>query len=198
MLAGCSGDPAGSAQPADALERDFHEAVVRAQAEAEAGGADEAQLAILDEALTTNEITLDDEQQAVHDFGDCLDRAGFALADLQVIDDGGFKILDYKVMAGDEDTTLMDACEAKTFRWVDRLYQTQPAATRARDAHFAEELPGLIDCLREGGIAVDDDSPADEVKQAMLASIRELGSDPENGGEPTAIRCLSAAGINGF
>lgn len=168
IIAACSGGPMVSPNPGGEAERSFHDSVVQARAEAEAQGSGDAQLAILDEALTSNEITFEQAKQALNDFGACLDDVGFALHDLKIIDDAGFKTLDYMIRGG-EDTTLMDACDVRTFSWVNMLYQTQPAATRAQDAQFGDALPGLIACLQEGGVPVDDNSPADEVKQVMNA-----------------------------
>lgn len=181
IVAGCSGGPLAPPSPSSEIERAFHEEVVRALAEAEAQGADQAQLAILDEALTSNEVTLEDAQQALNDFGNCLDDVGFALHDVAIIDDAGFKTLDYTIRGG-EDTTLMDACDAKTFSWVNKLYQIQPAARRAVEAQFEDALPGLIACLREGGVPVDEGSPADEVKQAMFAYMDEHAFKPGDPG----------------
>jgi hypothetical protein len=214
VIAGCSGGSTISPSPSGEAERAFHEEVVRARAEAETQGADEAQLAILDEALTSNAISLEDAQQALNDYGDCLADVGFALHDVKVIDDAGFKTLDYTVRGG-EDTTLMDACDAKTFLWVNRLYQMQPAATRARDADFEDALPGLIACLQAGGVPVDDNSPADEVKQVMFAFWDEHAlkrgdpgvtenydgslSSSQNPFEGNVVlNCLGQAGIDGL
>jgi hypothetical protein len=206
IVAGCSGGPAPNAQPTDEAGIAYHDTLVRARAEAELGGADEAQLAILDEALATNEITFEQEQQVVNAFGACLESGGFALVDLRVTDEGGFKLLRYAVRAGDDDTTtVMDECEVRTLRWVDYLYQTQPAAIRAQDATFEQALPGLITCLQAGGVPVDDGSPADEVKQVMLAYMNESipeSSDSTGGNparEPDAVSsCLMGAGLEGF
>ncbi len=214
ILAGCAASPAVSTGADGEAERAFHDFVVHARADAEAGGAGEEQLAILDEALTSNEITFEQAQEALNNFADCLDGVGLALTGIRVIDDQGFKTFDYRVQSGDEDA-LMDACEAKTFRWVDMLYQTQPAARRAQDAKFEAALPGLIACLKEAGVPVDDGSPADEVKQAMLAfmadhapkpgdpglTMNDDGSwsyDGEYPGQDIVPHCLSIAGIGGF
>ncbi len=140
------------------------------------------------------------------DFGACLESGGFARVDLRVTDEGGFTLLKYAVRAGDDDTTtVMDECEVRTLRWVDWLYQTQPAAVRAQDATFEQALPGLITCLQAGGVPVDDGSPADEVKQVMLAYMNEHipeSSDSTGGNparEPDAVcNCLVGAGLNGF
>ncbi len=178
------------------------------------GGADEAQLAILDEVLSANEVTLEQAQLALDDYGVCLDGAGLALSGVTVIDEAGFKRLDYRIQAG-EDTTVMDACYAKTFQWVDMLYQTQPAATQAQDVAFEEALPELIACLQEGGVPIDSGAPADEVKNAMSTFFNEhmpKAGDPgatqnddgslswsENPpGLDVVPECLGRVGINGY
>jgi hypothetical protein len=215
IVAGCTADPTASPGPSGAAEMTFHESVVQARTEAESGGADEAQLAILDAALTSDEIRLEDAQQALTAYGDCLEGAGLALAGVGVVDDAGFKRLDYSVQAGEADSGVMDACYAKTYQWVDMLYQTQPAATQASDAKFEAALPALIACLQAGGIPVDAASPADEVKQAMLAVLREdipkagdpgvtvnedgsLSSDRQGPKMEIVSECLYASDISGF
>jgi hypothetical protein len=185
----------------------FHEFVVQARTEAESGGADEAQLAILDAALTSDEIRFEDAQQALNAYGDCLEGAGLALVNVQVIDDGGFKRFDYSVSLGTDDSmnAVADACYAKTYQWVDMLYQTQPAATQADDAKFDAALPALIACLKAGGVPVDDASPADEVKQTMMAFLREHGPQPdidwpdaEQSEYQLVGNCLQSVGLSGF
>lgn len=195
----------------------FHESVVQARAEAESGGADEAQLAILNSALTSDEITFEDAQQALNAYGDCLDGAGLALVGVQVIDDGGFKRFDYSVSRGTDDSSnaVADACYLKTYQWVDMLYQTQPAATEADDAAFSAALPELIACLKAGGVPVDTGSPPDEVKQAMIAFMREHTPQPGDPGvtenddgsltwdvDPPEMMivptCLHNVGLDGF
>jgi hypothetical protein len=206
IIAGCSADPTATPEPSSATELSFHESVLQARAEAEEQGADEAQLAILDEALTSDEIRFEDAQQALTAYGECLEGAGLALEGVQVIDDGGFKRFDYSVSLGTDDAMLAvaDACYLKTFNWVDMLYQTQPAATEADDAEFSAALPELIVCLKAGGVPVDDDSPADEVKQAMSSFMRERmpqADDPDAEVDPAyqvVPDCLLSVGLNGF
>ena len=172
-LAGCGSNPATTHGPLDGTEMTFHDSVVRAIDEAKAEGADDAQLAILDATLASGEVTLEDARRALDDYGACLEGAGLALVGVNVVDDAGFMTLDYSVRGAGEDTSVMDACYAKTFQWVDMLYRGQPAAIEARDATFDAALPALIECLQAGGVPVDADAPADEVKQVMIAFMRE-------------------------
>ena len=188
----------------------FHESVVQALDEAGAGGADEAQLAILNAALTTDAIAFEDAQQALYDYRDCLEGSGLALVGLKVVDDGGFKRFDYGVSLGEADVAdangaVADACYAKTYQWVDMLYQTQPAGMRAQDAKFDAALPALIACLKDVGVPVDEKSPADEVKQAMLAFMNEhrpKGDDDWPAAEEAEYErvgdCLQSVGLDGF
>jgi hypothetical protein len=196
IVAGCLSAPAVIVSPGAGADATFHESVVPARDDA---------------------IALEDAQQALNDYGDCLDGGELALTDVHVTDDAGFKRLDYNVNVGSggSATGIADACYAKTFPWVYMLYQTQPAATQASDAKFEAALPAQITCLRAGGIPVDDASPADEVKQAMLAVLREdapkagdpgvtvnedgsLSSDRQGPEAEVVSNCLYASDISGF
>lgn len=217
VIGGCSVGQATGPSGSGEAEMTFHDSVVQARAEAKAQGANEAQLAILDAALASDEIAFEDARQALNDYGSCLEGTGWALVGARVTEDAGFKTLGYAVNRGSDDAAVavVDACYAKTFKWVDMLYQTQPAATQAADAKFEAARPALIDCLQAGGIPVDDASPADEVRQAMLAVLREDAPKPGDPGVTVnpdgsilsdhqspqmeiVSKCLNASGLYSF
>lgn len=195
-LGGCSDNETPNTDPTDSQA--FSEKVERVIAEAEAGGAGEAQLAILREAAAGGEITLGQAQDATRATIACFEMSGLAATYDLTTEESGLQIPSYGVQAEVEGMTdqqveqLIDKCDAEEGFWVNYLYQTQPASHQVRETHVRSRLPVLLECLREHGVEMDADDDIDEIVYAA----NQLLFDSIDSAEP--INCMSEAGIGSY
>jgi hypothetical protein len=193
VLAGCAAPRPSFSGPLDE-EPPFSERAQQGLDDARASGASEEQLAILQGAVDTGEITFADASEAVLAFVECVNNAGGS-AQYEVDDRGAFPVPGYSVYVGedgDADTGVVGECDKREDLWVNLLYQTQPNAIDAHNADFDKKSPALIACLIENGVAIEDDATRDELQRAgidLLVSSNESG-DPVN--------CFGEVGIDGF
>lgn len=193
-LSGC-----GAAEPSEGNPTaEFSESIQRVIAEAEAGGANEAQLAILRDAAVTGEITLDQARDAMLATIACFEKAGLAATYELTTEESGLQIPGYGVQAEVEGLTddqvqqLIDGCDNAESFWVNMLYQTQPTSHAVRQAHVRSRLPALLNCLSEHGVEVDADDDIDSI----LRASSQLMFDTINSAEP--VNCASEAGIGSY
>ncbi len=192
-VAGCASPQPSFSGPLD-QESPFAERAQRAVDEARAAGASDAQLAILQAAVDTGEITFADAKGAVLAFVDCVNGAGGS-AQYVLDDHGAFLLPTYSVYVGDDgdpDLGVPGECERREDFWVNLLYQTQPSAVEAGNADFDKKSPALIACLRDNGVAIEDDASRDELQRA---GIDLLVSSSDSG---DVVDCFAKAGIGSF
>lgn len=212
LLTGCGTDVGPASEPTVPVSTssgpvpadtsgDFTERLEAARADAVKDGASDAQLAIIDEAVTTGGITMEQLLVARDNYAQCLEAVGYTLHDLGVSDDNGYPYPDYSVEipTSGENQALMDDCESTHFLHVDYLYQMQPSSQQAQENDFAAAMPKLIECLNDGGVDVPADTTADELKRLMLDEIKaQYESDPDDPFGSPVHTCLDQVGINGF
>lgn len=193
VLGGCTADqPVGGAS---SEPEPFANQVQDAIAEAEAGGAGEAQLAMLRDAAAAGEVTLDQARDGIYAAIACFERSGLAATYELVTEPSGLQIPGYGVQAEVEGLTdeqvlqLIDACDEAESYWLHGLYQMQPTSHAVRDAHFRARLPALLDCLSEHGVEMDAN---DDIEAVLRASTR-LMADTIEAAEP--VDCLSEARV---
>jgi len=184
-LSGCgSSDPAASPE-----EVAFQASVQDAIDNARAGGAGEEQLLMLERAKESGTVPIDDARTAARGAVACMEDAGLVAEYFEETTEAGILLPTYSVQVPDIDTVideLISECENRESFWVNMLYQTQPISTSVTDAYNAERMPYLIACLKENGVAVDDEATRVELFKAAT----QLWEDTE-----WETNCVQEAGM---
>lgn len=124
----------------------------------------------------------DDVTRLLPAFVSCIEGLGYSYApsapDTKV---PGFPVLQYQVTGPDSDSPekqseLISSCDIKSLRFVNAYYQTQPAFVQAYQADVRSHLPDIISCLRDHGVAIDDDAG---VSEALHGIVDNQDVDPE-------------------
>jgi hypothetical protein len=198
-LCGCTGDESPpTASPSDS----FSQQVAQARTEAEEAGSAADQLAVLDNAAKTGEVTMEELLTLRAAYAECLTAGGFELIDHGTTTDRGYPYPDYAIKVAEgagSDTTYMDQCAVQHFQWADMLYQSQPMAVEGQDRQFDERRPQFEACLRDKGVDVPQDLTRDEFVDFLRAQAKDdfaqHSADP--GGGPL-IECMGEVGIGSF
>lgn len=185
VLAGCEAEPAELA-----TSQAIAEVVDPAIVEAEAGGAGEAQLAILRQARAEGELSIEDARAAARAGVTCVTDAGSEANYFEYISDSGLVIPGYSYL-GDtpEQEAIGDACAAREDFWVNMVYQTQPSSLEANDAYVEQQAPLVRACLKREGYSIAPDATTIEVLRQALDVRAATG---------LAVDCLAEAKIGGF
>jgi hypothetical protein len=196
-LAGCSSG-SGASPGSDGLAV-FKASASQALTEANAAGASDAQVQIIQRAIDTGEVTFEDASRAVDSFAACVNGAGGTVTTQVDVTDTGFQVPSYSAVVGSGGLVddpgaenIVTACDAREDYWVNYLYQMQPAALRASEVDFDAHRGALIACLREHGVAVADDVTNDELKRADSQLTRDKIGDPE------FMPCAAEVGIRNY
>jgi len=186
VLAGCAKatGPTQSTEP-----ESFADVVAAAIQEAEAGGAGDAQLAILRKAQLEGELPIEDARAAARAAVECMTEAGISAYYGENHRKSGLVVPGYSaewIMGDDEQNAVIDACDQRENFWVSSVYQTQPSSLELTDGYRAQQAPILRSCLERNGYATDPDaSPLDLMRQAIQV---EVDTD-------SAVDCLTEAEI---
>lgn len=178
LVAGCADSPqdagTGSAPPAAEI---FTGHLARAQE----GGASEQQLAVLERAVATGELPFADVNSLVYDTFECLTASGIAFVEDEPreIVPGGPKVPTYSFSAEadglspDQVLQLADACIEKHSGYAEQALQDTELYQELRDRRMTQELPMVLECLKENGVTIDANAPLDEVRIAVLTLLNE-------------------------
>lgn len=189
VVTGCSADA-----PAPAGPSNFAEFASSELADAQAAGASEEQLAILERAVATGAISFEDASAANDATIACLLDAGFTVNTQTSNDIPGFPVPGFiagrpTTMTQDHADSVLGACETRESIWVNMMYQTQPSADEAKWANFERVKPQFIACLEDAGLTVPADATNDELVQwALDLAFDDSLANPVN--------CLHENGIN--
>jgi len=186
VLAGCAKatGPTQSTEP-----ESFADVVAAAIQEAEAGGAGDAQLAILRKAQSEGELSLEDARVAARAAVECMTDAGILVGYSEHTRRSGLVVPEYSaewIMGDDEHNAVIDACDQREDLWVNMVYQTQPTSLAMNEEYNDQQAPLVRSCLERNGYATDPDaSPLDLMRQAIQV---EVDTD-------SAVDCLTEAEI---
>ena len=183
--AACSaaGDAPADGDSATTLEQIYDRA-----AEADASP---AQLAVLERAVATQQVTFDDVSAAVDALAACVEAAGFALTRDDRVAASGLREVSYAVTGGDpaapdEGQRILDSCRLQHSEFVEEAYLSQPSSVALLDAHIAEVRPEIVACLRDAGREVDDEATfseliamSGEVLTGLTAEQREAATSED-------------------
>jgi len=165
----------------------FADVVAAAIQEAEAGGASDAQLAILRQAQSEGELSLEDARTAAHAVVDCINDAGSFAFYGEHTASSGLVTPEYSWSVDtSEQEAIGNACDQQEAFWVNMIYQAQPSSVELTEGYRAQQAPILRSCLERNGYTVDPDaSTNDLIAQALLV-------DSETS---SAVDCITEAGI---
>lgn len=179
MAAGCTGVPETGTSSGSV----FSETLV----EARDGGAGDAQLADLEEAVSEQEISIETAREAARRTVQCMNDAGLDAGYVENTKYSGLVVPGYHVSlgtSGSDAEAQIQACDVKEGFWVNMLYQTQPIAIEAKEEFADQQEPVLRACLE--GMGIDTDPEASGV-DLVNQSLRDSGFD-----------CLAEAGITSW
>lgn len=136
-------------------------------AEARAGGANEAQINILEQAEVDGQLSLEDARRAARSAVDCMTEAGLEATYQEEASYSGTPLPGYLVVTGD-DTSSIESCDVSHSLWVGKLHQLQPSSIQANEAYADQQESSLRACLEAEGLEVDENASGSQL--ANLAS----------------------------
>lgn len=185
ILAGCDSEPATQAEP-----ESFDTLVASAIDEAKAGGAGEAQLAILERSQSEGEVSLEDARAATRAAVDCINAAGSSATYEEATGKSGLIVPGHSSLANtDEQLALADKCDAQEYWWVFMVYTSQPTSQGLQDAYLEQQVPLVRSCLEKNGHA----APSDATTIEVLRQATDVKTESDG-----AVDCLAEAKIEGF
>lgn len=183
-LAGCS---QSKEAPSDVTSAEFADLMNQIISDARAGGASEAQVALLESAATSGELTIEQARESARSYMACLDTVGLN-SDYVESTSTGVVIPSVHVYAFTlEEMETMQQCDTKENFWVNYVYQTQPSSIELQDAYLEQQRPALVACLEAAGIEVPDD-------EDVRVTLNRAASEMEAGG----VDCIEGLGISGW
>lgn len=185
LSVGCTQAPSPSTATTD-------DAFAEALAEAQDGGASEAQLAALQEAAQAGSVTIEAAREAARRAVTCMDGAGLDAQYSETTLGDGLVVPGYLVASSeDEDSAATDVaiddCVTREALWINKVFQLQPSSIQRKEDFANEQEPVLRACLEEHGIATDPDADGVGLANQAADARRDSGGD---------VDCLHAAGIN--
>ncbi len=185
VLAGCDTEP-----PVETESQSFAEIVASVIADAEEGGAGDAQLEILRNAQAQGEVSLEDARVAARAMVQCVNDAGSEAFYSEITDDTGLVIPRYDSASDtDQQVSIAEACDTKEAFWVNMAYQIQPSSQEMNDAYLDERAPIVRSCLEREGYTTDPNASTRE----LLRQATQVTIDTDS-----AVNCLVEANIHGY
>lgn len=160
-LAGCSSEVT--------TEEDsyFAEFIDTAIADAEAGGASEQQLAILEEAREVGEVTLEQMREATRAAIECFLGAGLLAEYSEETLPHGVVLPGYSVGVVGDFSEAQDLaatrCDDENAFWVDKVYQGQPSSEALWADFLDSKAAEFRACLEAAGYETDPDATGSDL-----------------------------------
>lgn len=180
-------------QARESVDPEFTRQLDRDIESAQEAGATAEQVAILQEAQETGEITFEAYSEAVDRALRCARQAGVAVQGDSTIEHRGLRLRSYSVpVEADPREPLpgypVHRCVADHSFWVERMYQLQPVSLEAQEAHYERYRSAIVDCLAEYGVEVEPDLSYEELSSQFR--------DPDDENTQTFGRCLDESGYS--
>lgn len=179
------GEPVGS-DLATGLEADIDRARI--------AGAGDTQVAVLEQAHHTGEMTFETYSEAIDRALRCAREEGAAVAHGTTIEHLGVQLRNYSISTETTDEReplpgiTVHRCVAEHSFWVERWYQLQPVSLEAAEAHYERYRSAIVECLSSQDIAVEPDLTYEE----LSAQFR----DPQDESFHIFGRCLDESGYS--
>ncbi len=189
VLAGCGTESVRQGQPAS-----FDEQIASAIKDAAAGGASDAQLAILRQAQSEGEMSLEGARRAVRSGVACINAMGLPAFYVERTEQSGLARPEYVVQvdgieSADATAAIIDECDFEELFWVDKVYQDQPTSQAVKDAYLDQQAPLVRSCLERNGYSTDPDATTRE----LLIQAHDVVNETS-----FAIDCFAEAEIGSF
>ncbi len=184
--AGCSQDTPETPDRNAAFAQDLRDAID----EAKSAGASDSQLAVLNAAIDSGEITLEDTRAAARAAVACMADNGVVAEVVEDTSNAGFIYPSYRAQIDDSQPALeatVTDCDKQELWWVGKMYSLQPTSQEKLDAYVETRLPLLRACLNDNSVAVDESTP-----KAKLFQVASQLMFDTNG----AVDCFTEAGID--
>lgn len=184
--AGCSNDTPAPA-PNQAI---FAEALAEAQDE----GSGPEQIAALEAAKATGELTVEAAREAARRTITCLAEAGVKAEPADLPLTGGVTAPGYRVALQGADldaatSASIRSCEERESWWINQVFQTQPVSLQ-KNADFANQQEDVLRaCLEDKGVTTDPDATGVDLANRAAELRKETGGTDD---------CLDAAGISAW
>lgn len=191
-LTACS-DGTASAEPVEPV---FASAVQEAQA----AGASDTQIAILERLSKEGKVEIDDVREALEGTYACLDAAGISHTEEIQANSAGVQYVVYDMRApvglgADAGAAISDECANTHSRFVEDLYFMQPQVVAMQDEYQATVVvPALVACYEEYDMALDEDLTNDQRWDDAFFIV--TGSPGVRPGDPTFAGCLYDVMVN--
>ncbi|MGC4175157.1 hypothetical protein [Demequina sp.] len=148
--------------------------------------ASDEQIAVLKKAAETNTLEFSAVGELVEQALACIEDKGIAVI-RQAPEELGenYLIPRYSIavsapgMTDAQADLLSNECIDQYSYYAEAALQMSPQATDARDARLVAELPTIIDCLAQNGVAATEDETPDEIRikvRDLLVETNEAGA----------------------
>lgn len=172
----------------------FDQEIARVIEEATEQGASAAQLAELEQAAAAGEVDLDTARAATRRTVECIVGQGFDAVYAEQAAASGVTTPGFTLSADSEEdayaaSDAAEACETRESLWVSMMFSMQPSSLSAQEEYLRQQLPIVIACLEDEGIAAsEDDALFDTLNKAVSLISSSEGQ----------INCLEEADISSF
>lgn len=176
VLVACGSDEGDQGESGN---REFQAQAEAAIEQAKAEGASPAQIAILEEARRTGELSWEAYSASVDSFLRCVREAGLRV-DIDEVDvHQGLMRRIYGVEVGEnlEHEPTVQACSAKHSRAVERLWQIQPASVEAQERQFKQIRDAVVECLTREGVTVNPEWTKEDLEVEAVAVMERTGTN---------------------
>lgn len=153
-------------------------------------GAAPAQLAVLDDAASTGQLTYSALEPLLQSTFACFEDNGLSYQVLEPDETvSGFPYPRYGVGVDQRTSGLSDEqgelialdCSTVNLDFALEAYGSQPAAQEALDSQLQRDLPGIEACLEPYGVTVPEDATPDEIRRIVVDLYFERSSETEEG-----------------
>ena len=185
LSAGCA---EASSPPTAATEDVFAGAL----AEAQEGGAGDAQLAALEVAGQEGGVTIEAAREAARRTVSCMSGVGLDAEYSENTLGDGLVIPGYLVASSEsEDSAEADAkiddCVTRESLWLNKVFQLQASSIEQKEDFANQQEPVLRACLEGHGMATDPDDDGVDLANRAADAVRDSSG---------AVDCLHEAGID--
>jgi len=173
-LCSCSSTAGTSVDESDPV---FEELIQNALVNAEAGGASQDQLDVLQAAQLSGEVTLEQARQAARATVACFGEAGLLGTFVESTEPSGLIVPGYTVGTQSDDMTEIDRCDHENGFWVNQVYQLQPSSEQLRTDLFEAKADELRACLEDAGYATEPDATGAELARQASAVAADTSGE---------------------
>lgn len=165
LMTGCASEAAGSDDPV------FAEIIETAIADAQSGGASDRQLAILEEARESGEVTIEQMREASRATVECMVDSGLDAEYQETTEPHGLVVPGYRVRVigevSESQQFAADRCDDEHGLWVNMVYQGQPSSDRLWDELYNSRVDVIRACLEDAGYETEPDATGVELARQV-------------------------------